>query len=361
MDTNERIDILIKEIEELETSISQKNTLQLALKILINSEYGSLANKFFRYFELRNAEAITSTGQLAIMWVAKYLNIFLNEIIETEDVDYVVAIDTDSVYLNLEALVDKFIPTKDTGKIVEALSGWGTKVLEPKIGEIYQDLADYVNSHKQKMVMGREVIADKAFWTGKKRYALNVHDSEGVRYTKPKTKIMGLECVRSSVPEFCRNHIKTCIVKILAEDEANVQDFIVDVREEFFKQPPEEISFPRGTNNIEKWVDERGFPKKGCPIHVRGCIVYNNFIDDWGFKYEKIQSGDKVKFCHLRRPNPFQSHVIAYPPALNPKVYKELKQYIDYEAQWNGTFFNPVNVIMECVGWSGERVIDLFA
>lgn len=344
---------------ELGDQISQKNTLQMALKILMNSEYGALANKYFRYFDLRNAEAVTSSGQLAILWVAKYLNEYLNGLLETNDFDYVVAIDTDSVYLNLEKLVDKFIPIKETGKIVSILDRWAKDKLEPEINRIYDNLAKYVNAHKQKMVMSREVIADKAFWTGKKRYALNVHDNEGVRYTKPKTKIMGLECVRSSVPEFCRNYIKDGIVKVLTEDEEHIQNFILDVKDEFMKQPPEEISFPRGTNNIEKWMDESGFPKKGCPIHVRGCIVYNKYLSDHGYTDEKIQSGDKIKFCHLKQPNMFRSHVVAYPPDMNQEAYQELVENIDQFAQWEGTFFKPVDVIMEVVGWSGEKVVKI--
>ncbi len=342
---------------DLSDQISQKNTLQMALKILMNSEYGAMANKYFRYFDLRNAEGVTSSGQLAIMWVAKHLNIFLNRILKTKNGDYVVAIDTDSVYLNLDPLVQKFVKRDTTTeRIVDVLDGWAKEILQPEINRIYDNLATYVNAHKQKMVMAREVIADKAFWTGKKRYALNVHDSEGVRYAKPKTKIMGLECVRSSVPEFCRDHIKSAIIKVLSDEEADVQEFIISIRDDFDEQPPEEISFPRGTNNIEKWVDDDGMPKKGCPIHVRGCIVYNKYLDDHDLTDEKIQSGDKIKFCNLKQPNIFRSHVVAYPPAMNPKAYEEMVDCIDYEAQWEGTFFKPVNVIMECVGWSGERV-----
>lgn len=341
---------------DLSDQISAKNTLQMALKILMNSEYGALANKYFRYFDLRNAEAVTSSGQLAILWVAKHLNIFLNRILKTDDKDYVIAIDTDSVYLNLEYLVDVFIKTDDKKKIVDILDGWASKVLEPEINHIYANLASYINAHKQKMVMAREVIADKGIWTGKKRYALNVYDNEGVRYKKPKTKIMGLECVRSSVPEFSRTHIKNGIIKILTEDEENVQNFIVRIKEQFDKQPPEEISFPRGTNNIEKWIDENGLPKKGCPIHVRGCIVYNNYLKKHGFIDETIKSGDKIKFCHLKQPNAFHSYVVSYPPAMNEEAYKELKTSINYEMQWVGTFFKPVNSIMECIGWNAEKV-----
>lgn len=338
--------------------IEAKNTLQMALKILMNAEYGALANKYFRYFELRNAEAITSSGQLAILWVAKHLNIFLNRILKTEEEDYVIAIDTDSVYLNLEYLVDKFVRPKvtSTENVVNILDGWSSNILEPEIARIYGELAEYVNAHKQKMNMSREVIADKGFWTGKKRYALNVHDSEGVRYTEPDAKVMGLECVRSSVPEFCRIKIKKCIDIILTKSEADVQDFILETKDEFFKQLPENIAFPRGTNNIEKWVDHKGMPKRGTPIHVRGCIVYNLYLDKNKFTDEKIQSGDKIKFCYIKKPNIFKSHVLSFPPSINRDVYNELQSEIDYEQQWYGTFFKPINAIMQCIGWSAERI-----
>ena len=343
---------------DIENQIAAKNTLQMAIKILMNSEYGAMANKYFRYFDLRNAEAVTSSGQLAILWVAKYLNIFLNRILETNDVDYVIAIDTDSVYLNLEYLVDKFVRPKGRGDdyIVSIIDGWAEQILQPEIDRIYDDLSIYTNAHKQKMVMAREVIANKGFWTGKKRYALNVFDNEGVRYQTPKPKIMGLECVRSSIPEFCRNYLKETIYNILSENEEMVQNFIIDVKKEFCKQPPEEISFPRGTNNIGKWVGDNGLPKKGCPIHVRGCIVYNKFLKTNGFTDELIQSGDKVKFCYLKQPNVFHSHVIAYPPAVNPKVYEEIIDSVDYETQWKGTFFKPIDTIMGVIGWSGEKI-----
>lgn len=340
---------------DLSTDISTKDTLQMALKILMNSEYGALANAYFRYFDIRNAEAVTSSGQLAILWVAKHLNIYLNQTIGTKDDDYVIAIDTDSVYLNLESLVNKFIPNNTTEEKVEMMSRWSADVLEPEIDRIYVKLAEYVNSHKQKMEMGREVIADKGFWTKKKRYALNVHDNEGVRYAKPKCKIMGLECVRSSTPEFARKEIEISIKTVLSADEKDVQDQIVEVKDRFLSQPVEDISFPRGVNNIEKWQDIERQPMKGTPIHVRAAITYNNYLIDNGFTDEKIQSGDKIKFAYLVMPNMFQSTVLGFPPDINPEAYKLLEEYIDKERQWMGTFYEPVDHIMKTVGWSGER------
>jgi DNA polymerase elongation subunit (family B) len=343
---------------DLTNQIAAKNTLQMALKILMNSEYGALANKYFRYFDIDNAEAVTSSGQLAILWVAKHLNIFLNKLLRTTDEDYVIAIDTDSVYLNLERLVKKFIGNAPKEKIVDLLDNWAKDILEPEIDRIYTMLAKYINAHKQKMVMKREVIADNGFWTGKKRYALNVYDSEGVRFAEPKVKIMGLECVRSSVPEFARNKIKNVITMILRNTEEETQKFIQDTEEEFYKQTPETISFPRGTNNIEKWM-QGDLIKKGCPIHVRGSIVYNQYLSSLNSVDERIQSGDKIKFCYLRQPNLFRSAVISYPPIINEEIYEEIKEMIDYEKQWEGTFHKPIQAMMNIVGWNAQKIIKI--
>lgn len=361
-DGSGRISELKREIKELENQISAKNTLQMAIKILMNSEYGAMANAYFRYFDLRNAEAITSSGQLAIMWVAKHLNIYLNRIIGSDGVDYVIAIDTDSVYLNLENLVAKYVDVEntDTLKIVDTIDKWSQNLIEPEINRIYDNLAEYTNAYKQKMVMAREVIADTGFWVGKKRYALNMYDKEGVRYTEPKTKIMGLESVRSSTPELCRNMISDCINIILRTDEEEFQRYINDAETNFYKQDYSDVSFPRGVNNIEKW-NNKGRPKKSCPIAVRGAIVYNNFIKENNLvNAEKIQSGDKIKFAYLKMPNTFRSNVISYPQGLPEEVHTELGKYIDYAKQWEGSFLKPIILYGSAVGWKHEEIWTVF-
>ena len=138
------------------------------------------------------------------------MNGFLNKILQTEEVDYVVASDTDSIYLNLGPLVTKFLSNKsdDTGKVVDLLDKICREQFEPFIESSYQELADYVSAYDQKMQMKRENIAERGIWTAKKRYILNVWDSEGVRYDDPKLKMMGIEAVKSSTPAPCRKMIK---------------------------------------------------------------------------------------------------------------------------------------------------------
>ena len=186
------------------------NNIQMAKKISLNSAYGAIGNQYFRYYKLANAEAITLSGQVSIRWIEGKMNQYLNNLLQTEGEDYVIASDTDSIYLNLEPLVTKFFGSKsgDKTKIVSILDKICQDKLEPFIEKSYQDLADYVSAYDQKMQMKRENIADRGIWTAKKRYILNVWNSEGVQYTEPKLKVMGIESVKSSTPAPCQEDVE---------------------------------------------------------------------------------------------------------------------------------------------------------
>ncbi len=347
-----------------ENEISRCHNMQMAKKIQLNSAYGALANPFFRWFKLEHAEAITASGQLSIRWIEKHINNFLNDKFKTEGVDYVIAIDTDSVYVTLEKLVT------DESRGVDQLDNYVKDVLEPKIDDWYVDLAKYVNAYEQRMVMKREVIADRGVWTAKKHYALNVWDNEGFRLKTPTQKVMGIESVRSSTPKVCREAINSAIRIMLNENETRFIEFIEEFRNEFNKMPFEDIAFPRGVSEIRKWsehyyVNEAKTEnlkfkiKKGCPIHVRGSITYNNMIYDQKLqgKYNIINQNDKIKFSYLKLPNPAREHVISCPQTL-PKQFG-LDKYIDYNKQFEKSFLEPMRSIADSAGWKVEKIMTL--
>jgi len=256
--------------------ISRYKNKQMALKIALNSAYGAIGNQYFRFYDIRIAEAVTYGGQLSIRWIEIALNKYLNELMKTEDVDYILASDTDSVYITFETLVDKLQP-KDPVKFLDTICN---DTLEPFISQKYQDLADYTNAYEQKMVMGREVIADKGIWTAKKRYILNVHNSEGVQYAEPKLKMMGIESVKSSTPQVCRDKIKDALQLIIDGTEKELNTFIQDFRKEWLDLKPNMIAFPRSCNGLRKWSTTNGIFKKGCPMHVKGALLYNYQLKD---------------------------------------------------------------------------------
>jgi DNA polymerase elongation subunit (family B) len=346
---------------KLVADISKFNNIQMARKIQLNSAYGAIGNQYFRYYNLANAEAITLSGQVSIRWIENKMNQYLNKILKTEGEDYVIASDTDSIYLNLGPLVETVYKGRE--KTDEGVVSFLNKIceleLEKYITSSYEALASYVGAYDQKMFMKRENIANKGIWTAKKRYILNVWDSEGVRYEKPKLKIMGLEAVKSSTPGACRDRIRECLKVIMNKGEQEAQKFIKDFREEFDSLPIEDISFPRGCNGINKWANPSSIYSKGTPIHVRGALLYNHYNkkNKLTHKYPLIQDGEKIKFVYLKTPNKIGENVISY---LNtfPKELGLDKQ-VDYDLQFGKSFLDPIKVIMDTIGWKPEKVANL--
>ena len=332
--------------------ISKYENIQMAKKISLNSAYGAIGNSWFRYFDLRNAEAITTSGQLSIRWIEKAINIYLNKLLNTENEDYVVASDTDSVYITFEKLVSKvFKDGTKTEKIINFLDKIATEKLEPFIDKSYSHLAKEMNAYDQKMVMKREVIADKGIWTAKKRYILNCHDIEGVRYKTPKLKMMGIEAVKSSTPAPCRDKIKEAMDIIMNGDEKMLNSFIQEFREEFMKLSPEEIAFPRSCNGVQKFRGEHSLFAKGAPIHVKGAILYNYLVDKEKLegKYPKIQEGDKIKFLNMKQPNIYQSSAFSFITSMPKEL--DLMSKIDYDVQFTKSFVEPLKFITEKMNW----------
>jgi len=347
--------------KELEKEIARCNNIQMAKKISLNSAYGAIGNQYFRYYKLANAEAITLSGQVSIRWIENKMNEYLNKLLSTEKVDYVIASDTDSIYLNLGPLVDKFFANKSGDKtaIVEILDKICEDKLEPFIEQSYQELADYVSAYEQKMQMKRENIADRGIWTAKKRYILNVWNSEGVQYTEPKLKMMGIEAVKSSTPAPCRKMIKDALKLMMSGTEENVIDFIDKSRSEFKKLPPEDISFPRSASDVVKYQSSSDIYSKGTPIHIRGALLFNHYIKQKKLtnKYSLIQNGEKIKFCYLKKPNIIHENVISFISDFPKEL--DLDKYVDYDLQFEKAFLEPLKAILDAIEWSVEKTVNL--
>ena len=367
---NERVDFkkkMLQEQQKLEdgnytnkqtviNNISRCNNIQMSKKILLNSAYGALANPHFRYYSLAMAEGITTSGQLAIRWVDKSINTYINNLLHTKDIDYVVASDTDSIYITFDKLVVQvFKDSERTSQIITFLDKISKDKIEPFINSCYQNLHSYVNSYAQKMHMGREVIADKGIWTAKKRYILNVYDSEGVKYKEPKLKIMGIESVRSSTPEWCRNKIRELIGRIINTDEDTVMNDILEYREKFNTLDFGQIAFPRSVRGVDKYASDKSIYIKGTPIHVRGVLLYNYLLRKHKLtkKYQFIREGEKIKFAYLKEPNPLQENIIS----VSTHLLKEFKleKYIDYDLQFDKAFLQPIKNILDVIGWQTEK------
>ena len=345
----------------LEKEIARCNNIQMARKIQLNSAYGAIGNQYFRYYKLANAEAITLSGQVSIRWIENRMNKYLNKVLKTEAVDYVIASDTDSIYLNMGPLVESVYKgrEKTTEGVVTFLNKVCEMELEKYIDRCYQELADYVNAYDQKMFMKRENIAERGIWTAKKRYILNVWDSEGVRYEEPKLKMMGIEAVKSSTPAPCRKMIKDGLKLMMNGTEEDVIEFIDKCRSDFKKLPPEEIAFPRSVSDVVKYKSHADIYAKGTPIHCRGALLFNHYIKEKKLtnKYSLINNGEKIKFLYLKKPNIIRENVISFIQDFPTEL--GLDKYIDYDLQFEKSFVEPLKSILDAIGWNVEKTVNL--
>ena len=343
-------------------SVTKWHNFQQVRKICLNSLYGALGNQYFRHYKLDNAEAITLTGQVAIRWIERKLNEYVNSILKTEGKDYVIASDTDSIYLNLGDLVTGVFGDniEDPERVVDVLDKFCEDKITPFIDKSYDELSDYLQCYERTLVMKRECIANRGVWTAKKRYILNVWDNEGVRYDEPKLKMMGIEAVKSSTPAPCRKYIKDCLNLVMSGTEDDVIKYISEKRIEFNSMSPEEISFPRSANNVNKYRDGTTIFRKGTPLHIRGALMFNHLIQEKGLdkKYNMIQDGEKIKYCYLKTPNPTGENVISFISDFPADL--GLNSYVDYDIMYDKGFIDPLRSILECIGWKTEQTATLF-
>ena len=349
--------------KELEKAISKYNNIQMARKIQLNSAYGAIGNQYFRYYNLINAEAITLSGQVSIRWIENKVNGYLNKLLNTNEKDYVIASDTDSIYLSLDKLVTTVYGDQEVSqeKVVNFLDKACKEKIEPFIDKSYQELAEYSNAYEQKMFMKRENIAARGIWTAKKRYILNVWDSEGVRYNQPKLKMMGIEAVKSSTPAPCRTAIKDALNIMMSGEQDELVKFIDDFKTKFYSLPPEDIAFPRSVNGLRKFKSDTNVYSKGCPLHVRGTLLYNFYVAKKKLenKYPLVQEGEKIKYIFLKvdRTNPINENVLSFLNTFPREL--GLEHCLDRKAQFQKSFLDPLQIITKVIGWETEKTSTL--
>ena len=349
--------------KDLEKSISKYNNIQMARKIQLNSAYGAIGNQYFRYYNLRNAEAITLSGQVSIRWIENKVNGYLNKLLNSNEKDYVIASDTDSIYICLDDLVTKVYGDKEVSqeKVVDFLDKACKEKIEPFIDRSYSELAEYTNAYEQKMFMKRENIAARGIWTAKKRYILNVWDSEGVRYNQPKLKMMGIEAVKSSTPMPCRKAIKDALNIMMTGEQDELIKFIDGFKKEFYSLPPEDIAFPRSVNGLRKFKSDTDVYSKGCPLHVRGSLLYNFYVSQKKLenKYPLIQEGEKIKYIYMKvgRTNYTGENVLSFLNTFPREL--GLEECIDHKISFKKSFLDPLQIITNVIGWDTEKKSSL--
>lgn len=333
----------------------QYNNIQMAMKIILNSAYGALSNQWFLFYNDDLAEAVTLSGQVVIQWAASHLNDFLNDLLKTNGKDYVIASDTDSLYIHLEAIVEQFKrskPDATTEDVVNMLDSICGKKLQPEITKFYDELCQLMNGYQLKMRMKRESIAERGIWTGGKRYIMLVWDDEGVRYKKAKFKMVGIEAVRSSTPTVCRGAIEEAAEILIGMDEDKFINYMETFEQKFGDASLPDIARNSSVKDLAKYRNET----KSVPPHVAGALAYNDMIKkmNLGDYYPMIRDGDKVKFLKMKTPNPTFGKWIAFPNGELPKEFG-IERYVDRQEHYQIGFLQPMTTLANAAGMSVER------
>lgn len=350
---------LLDAIKVAESQDTLSGNLQQALKILLNSGYGAVGNEWFLYYVIENAESITASGQLINKWTHKRVNELLDTIIGTEGINRTVAGDTDSIYLCLSDVVDKLnINHLSDEHIADKIDEFMVKVLSPQIAKMSDSMCDYMNGMRNMMVWGREAIAPVSIFVRKKGYVMRVIDSEGVRFKEPKIKVVGLESVKSSTPEWARIYLKQCYTSALDNPQTDIHDLVKKIRVNFMDLSTNDIAIPRGVNNLEKYASyDDNIYIKGSPKNVKAALIHNHLVDKYKLSTPKITSGNKIKYIDLKRPNPIHQDVIGFTRFL-PKEF-DIEQFVDRRAIFDVSFMAPLQIFLDAIKWTPEPVVSL--
>jgi len=331
--------------------IAALNNKQMALKIGANACYGAVGQEGFHYYDYRMAEAITLTGQLSDLHLAMKLNEKMNKLMKTEYVDYIIYGDTDSVFLDCQSLVKKYMNGKDIDEVVNFLDKFADEVCQSVINNSVNEIFTQMNAYDKVMGSKREAIASKMLFRGKKNYAMYVHNSEGIAYIPPKLKIQGIEIVRSSTPQWCRKKLKGLLQTMFEADEATVIKQFEEVETEYKTLSIQEIAFNSGVSEVEKYMDNGKLKDDArIPINSRAACLFNIHTKNLK-KYQQLQNGDKIKFVYLKLPNTIKQNVIGFPSNIDLPVELQLTKYVDYEKQFEKTIESPMKSLTDCAGW----------
>ena len=361
---NERVEMrkLVKKFnEEGDTEREQYfDRRQHIQKIVLNSLYGVLGLPVFRFYDLDNAEATTTTGQQLIKFSKRITNHFYNKELETNE-DYVIYIDTDSIFASAVPLIEKRFPNQELSETM----------MTQRIMEICSEVQDYLNESYNYFAkkfcnvddhvfdIKQEVVAKTGLFITKKRYGLRIINDAGRKVNK--THVKGLDTIRSNFAVAMKELLSNVLDDILAD----VPKEKIDERISIFKRNMHNLSYevmanPIGVKGIGKYEvedEETSFSKykKGAPVHVKAAINYNSLIDHWyeGKRYEKISNGTKIKWVYLKE-NTFGFDAIAFKGHEDPKEILELiKNHIDHNKMYEQAMSKKLGMFYQALDWGG--------
>lgn len=334
---------------------------QLVQKILLNSLYGVLGLPAFRFYDVDNATAVTTTGQTVIKSTADMTNIKYNKELGTPDADSNIYIDTDSVFFSAAPLLDKRKPGwKDNDQ--ETIAGFVNDIageVQDYLNNFYDILGKKIfNIDKHRFEIKKEFVSKAGIWIAKKRYAQWIISDNGVAVDKLDVK--GLDVVRSSYPAAFRSFMSEVLIEILRGDtEEQLTDKIYNFKNDLVNMDVVKIAKAGAVKNLSKYMPKKKdqtamfqFPS-GCPAHVKASIAYNQLLKHWKLdnQYAPLRDGDKIKWVYLKQ-NPYGLDAVALNGYDDPKEIMDLvTTYINYDKIFERELLKKLEDFYGALNW----------
>jgi len=340
---------------------------QLVQKILLNSLYGVLGLPAFRFYDVDNATAVTTTGQTVIKSTADMANIKYNKELGDPDLDSNIYIDTDSVFFSAVPLMDKRLPNWKNEE-QDVIAGY--------VNDIAEEMQDYLNDFydimstkifnvdkdKHRLEIKKEYVAKAGLWIAKKRYAQWIISDNGVPCDRLDVK--GLDVKRSSFPKAFQECMGKVLIDILrGVGEEELTKYVLDFKKNMENRPNSEIAKNTAVKNLKKYMPKgKRVPfttMKGTPAHVKAAIAYNDLINHFKvpFKYGPMVNGDKVKWVYLKD-NPLGLDGLAFTGYNDPpEIEKFIETYIDRNKIFERELRFKLQDFYDAIGW-GEMISE---
>ena len=268
---------------------------------------------------------------------------------------YIVASDTDSIFLNLEPLLKKKWPELDLTNKEQTLEK--VKILQKEIEHkinIYQTTLakNILNSENHYFDLKSESIIQKAYWAGKRRYAQMIVDKEGV--PTEELDIKGMDIMKSNMTPMFSKFGEGLLMDIMygkpkKEIDKKIQDFRKEIKATHYSK----LAKPTGVKQIRNYIASP--PSSGqifsklalkCPINTKASIWYNDLLRFKGLdkEYSCITEGDKIKFIPLKK-NPYGIEVLAFTNDSPPFIFEFLDKFADTDSGFNNVLLNKLEGI----------------
>ena len=338
---------------------------QMAFKILQNALYGTYAINSWRFtdgFKICSA-AITNSGQRLTKESITFVNQYISDQLEIDPKTFVIASDTDSLYMELTDLLKKRNPDLDYNDREEKIKRLLTltselqTVANANLNNITQDLFNMHGKHY--FELKQEVIAEKAYWSGKRRYAMYIVNKEGVLIEELEMK--GLDIMKSNFPPYFKNFGEQLIKNILfSKSKEEIDKDVMDFKNSIQTVEWIKLLKPTGLKKMGEYIERKPMPgelfsklKLKCPVNTKAAIIYNDFLryKNLHVKYPEFTIGDKM-YIAILKPNPYQIEVMGYNGYNDPSEVTDLiNKYIDRDGLFDSVIRNKLEGVYNDIGW----------